>query len=236
MQPDEMLSSIEQQLKALGSAQGIASAHRFFKEPVDPYGVSAKQVKKLEQGVYREVKHWPAAQRNTLCTALLRQGKLENGALVAYLYARFARQCARCEFLLFERWIDRFVHNWAHTDAICTLLIDACIVNEPSLAAAPLEWTQSHNRWKRRAAAVSLVKAARRGQHTETIFAIAEELMEDGDGMVQKGTGWLLKETYPKHPKETVDFLLKWKDRTSRLLLRYAAEKMTPSDRKRVLA
>jgi 3-methyladenine DNA glycosylase AlkD len=53
--------------------------------------------------------------------------------------------------------------------------------------------------------------------------------------MVQKGVGWLLKETYPKQPREVVEFLQPWKARAPRLLLRYAAEKMTARDREAVL-
>jgi 3-methyladenine DNA glycosylase AlkD len=59
--------------------------------------------------------------------------------------------------------------------------------------------------------------------------------MGDEDEMVQKGVGWLLKETHAKRPGEVVVFLEKWKGRTSRLLLRYAAEKMNAAERKRVL-
>lgn len=234
-QVQQMVERIGVELRNLGSPEGIAAARRFFKEAVDPYGVSAKQVKQVERGVYPQVKLWPLADRNKLCTELLKQGKLENGALVAYLYARFAKQCTRCEFKLFETWIDRYVHNWAHTDAICTLLTEAAIRNEPELVHELAAWTQSKNRWKRRAAAVSLVKAGRRGEHTKVILDVAASLIQDPDEMVQKGTGWLLKETYGKQPRQVVEFLEKWKYRTSRLLLRYAAEKMTPADRKRVL-
>lgn len=230
-----MLARIEAELQRLGSPAGVQSVLRYFKEPVDPYGIPAPQIRQLARGVYLEVKHWPVSARNKLCTALMRNGKLESGSLAACLYARFARQCSRCEFKLFESWIDRYVHNWAHTDAIGTTLIEACIRNEPPLVEQLPAWAQSKNRWKRRAAAVSLAKAARRGEHTGVIFAVAGRLMEDRDEMVQKGVGWLLKETYPPKPAETVAFLHPWKDRSARLLLRYAAEKMTPQDRKRVL-
>jgi len=54
--------------------------------------------------------------------------------------------------------------------------------------------------------------------------------------MVQKGVGWLLKETYPKKPAEVVRYLVAKREKTTRLVLRYAAEKMTVADRARVLA
>jgi hypothetical protein len=49
--------------------------------------------------------------------------------------------------------------------------------------------------------------------------------------MVQKGVGWLLKETYPKKPRETLDFLDGWRPRAPRRVLRLAAEKMISRDR-----
>lgn len=54
--------------------------------------------------------------------------------------------------------------------------------------------------------------------------------------MVQKGVGWLIKEMYPKKAATTVRFLLPWRETAPRLMLRYAAEKMTASDRARILA
>ena len=59
--------------------------------------------------------------------------------------------------------------------------------------------------------------------------------MQDEDEMVQKGVGWLLKEASRKHEEELVKFLLKWKHKTSRLVLRYATEKVSLKNRKLVL-
>jgi 3-methyladenine DNA glycosylase AlkD len=54
--------------------------------------------------------------------------------------------------------------------------------------------------------------------------------------MVQKGVGWLLKETYPQKPSEVMRFLLPWRTKAPRLVLRYAAEKMTSDDKTRVMS
>jgi hypothetical protein len=67
---DSMLGEIRKELQRLCSPAGAATARRFFKEEIDVYGIGAPQIKKLEQGVYRQVKHWSAADRNNLCTAL----------------------------------------------------------------------------------------------------------------------------------------------------------------------
>ncbi len=177
-----------------------------------------------------------AGDRNRFCTALWASRKHEEGALVCYLYRRFAKECGAPEFALFTRWLDRYVDNWALTDGLSLWLLGASIANDATLINKLDSWTRSKNRWKRRAAAVALVYSAKRGEHTRSILRIAAPLIEDEDDMVQKGVGWLLKETYPKKPADVVRFLVANRTKTTRLVLRYAAEKMTPADKARVLA
>jgi 3-methyladenine DNA glycosylase AlkD len=56
--------------------------------------------------------------------------------------------------------------------------------------------------------------------------AIADRLMADGDDMVQKGVGWLLKEASREHPEEIRKYLLRWREKASSLTLRYASKKL----------
>lgn len=231
----ELLERTRAALAAAADPAHREGVNRFFKETVNAYGVRSPEVKKIEQMAYREVKGWPAAERNRFSNELWRSGRLEEGTVATWLYRRFRRSCAACEFRLFERWIDRYVRNWAHCDGVSSWLLAACIANEPPLMEALPAWAASENRWKRRAAAVSLLQDAKQGRHTEFLLGVAARLMEDPDDMVQKGVGWLLKEAYPKRPREVVAFLDGWKGRTSRVVLRYAAEKMTAADRARVL-
>ena len=225
-----------QQLKAAADPEFAAGLRWFFKEPVKPYGVRTPQVRELARLAYREVKHWPVQERDRFVTELWKSGRLEEGAMVCHLYWRFAKACGEREFRMFEQWIDRYVRNWSHCDGVSTWLIAASIANRPGLADRLAAWTRSRNRWKRRAAAVSLIQEAKAGRNRETIFHICGLLLEDADDMVQKGVGWLLKETYPKRPREVLDFLDGWRTRAPRLVLRLAAEKMSGKDRKWLLA
>jgi len=235
MTTTELLVQLRAQLAACADPEFGKSAMRFFREPVDLYGVPTPQVRSISQAAWREVKLWPRAQRNSLCHALWSSGKLEEGGLAIEVYRRFGKQCGSAEFRLFERWLDRFVKNWGHCDGVSCCLLAASIQNEPELIAFLPSWTKSPNRWKRRAAAVTLVREARQGRNTAAIFQIAGLLMEDRDGMVQKGVGWLLKETYPAMPRQTLSFLKPWLGRAPRLVLRLAAEKMTPQHRAAML-
>jgi len=234
---NELLENIRAQLHSLSNERVRISQDRFFtpEQRPDSYGVATPAVKVLAQDVYRQIKNWPISQRDRLCTELWESGKNEEGNLVCYVYRRFAKHCGPREFRVFTRWLDKYVHNWGHTDGLSLWLLGASIANDPALIPQLYPWTRSRNRWKRRAAAVALVPSARRGLHAREIFRVAQPLIPDSDDMVRKGVGWLLKETYPKKSVETAKFLLPWAGKAPRVVLRYAAEKMTPADRSKIL-
>jgi 3-methyladenine DNA glycosylase AlkD len=197
---------------------------------------TAPEWHKIARIFYPRVKLLTVADRDRLCEQLWQVGSFGGGAVVCYLYRRFAKQCGAREFKLFTRWLDRYVDHWGHTDGLSLWLLGASIANDAALIGELHAWTRSKNRWKRRAAAVAMVPSAKRGLHTGEILKIAQPLVPDDDDMVQKGVGWLLKETYPKKPREVVRFLDPWRGKASRVVLRYAAEKMTAADKARVLA
>jgi 3-methyladenine DNA glycosylase AlkD len=64
--------------------------------------------------------------------------------------------------------------------------------------------------------------------YLDETLKVAEELMGDKDEAVQKGVGWLLREMSVKYPNEIVAFLVRWKDKTSQMILRTATEKLAP--------
>jgi 3-methyladenine DNA glycosylase AlkD len=87
-------------------------------------------------------------------------------------------------------------------------------------------WTQSDNRWMRRAAAVSLIVPAKHGKYLDDVLEIAGLLLTDTDDMVRKGYGWLLKEASRKHQKEVFDYVMRNRKSMPRTALRYAIELM----------
>jgi 3-methyladenine DNA glycosylase AlkD len=127
------------------------------------------------------------------------------------------------------------VRNWGHCDSVSHYLISAGIENDPALAFLLPPCTESANRWKRRAAAISLVHGARqRSGNVAIILEVAGRLAPDQDDLVRKGLAWLLKESYGSERSEIMKFRKPWKQALPRLVLRIATEKMTPGDRKAV--
>jgi 3-methyladenine DNA glycosylase AlkD len=233
--PGTLLDTVRRQLRAAAEPDFAAGVRNFFREPVDPHGVRTSKLKQIENGLYREIKRWPKAERDELMTALWESGKLEEGAMVCHVYRRFAKEFGADEFAMFARWLDRYVHNWSHCDGLAGWLMAGAIANRPELIRKLPAWTKSENRWRRRAAIVALLQEAKSGRNTESVFRIATLLRDDPDDMVQKGVGWVLKEAYRRKPRKVRKFLDDWRATAPRLLLRIAAEKMSAKDKKWLL-
>jgi len=231
----ELLASVRQQLRDAAESDFAAGVRNFFREPVDPQGVRSGKLHRISSAVYREVKRWPQRERDRFMVALWESGKLEEGVIVNHVYRRFSKEFGEREFAMFTGWLNRYVHNWAHCDGLASWLLAGAIRNQPRLIEKLAAWTKSKNRWRRRAAAVALLQEAKAGRNTETIFEMCTLLRYDPDDLVQKGVGWILKEAYPKKPREVAAFLDDRRATAPRLLLRIAGEKMTARDRKWLL-
>jgi len=139
------------------------------------------------------------------------------------------------EFKLFESWIDR-ITSWADHDALAHYLLAPMIVLKPPRARRVFRWAKSKNRWHRRAACVALIQGTRLRMFRPEIIKLSNFLLTDSDDMVQKGLGWLLRETTKADAKRTLPYLMQIRSKAPRLVLRTACETLPLATRGRVLA
>lgn len=226
-----IVEDIRSEIRGRASPEGAEKARRYFREPIEVHGLSASEEKDVAKQFYPRVRgDLPLALE--VAGELIESRVLEEASVGIRLLRRMKRLFTPELFELFDGWVDHLT-NWANTDGLSTWLISETIRLDPTFVERLLSWTGSENRWRRRAAAVSLVPIARKGEMLEEALRIADRLMKDEDDMVQKGVGWLLKEASRRHPEEVREHLLRWRERASSLVLRYASEKL-PKD-KRVL-
>jgi 3-methyladenine DNA glycosylase AlkD len=160
---------------------------------------------------------------------------LEEKIAAVFLLERLDAEFGDREFKLFESWLDR-ISSWADHDGLVHDLIAPMVVAKPARTKAVFRWAKSPNRWHRRAACVALIRGARAKMFFPEIQKLSTSLLADKDDMVQKGLGWLLRETAKSDARRTVPYLMKIRGRAPRLVLRTACETLPPSARKRVLA
>ncbi|HPD44583.1 MAG TPA: DNA alkylation repair protein [Candidatus Woesebacteria bacterium] len=156
---------------------------------------------------------------------LYKSGVFEEATVAESILKEFKNYFDNLTFDKFDEWID-YIKNWANIDMLCGWLITPIILKDDTKLKTILRWTKSKNRWRRRAAIVSFVKPVKKGKYLKQALEVAEELIQDEDEMVQKGVGWLLKEAGGVFPDETTRFLMRWRPKISKLVLRLAREKL----------
>ncbi len=223
---NDIISRIRKELEQNSDENTKESGNRYFKEEVQLYGVKTATVGKIAKGYFQEIKDRKITEIIKLCEELWQSGYMEE-SFIACNWSYFIRKEYKKEdFKVFEKWVDKYVSNWASCDTLCNHTIGAFLETYPEFISELKIWAVSENRWMRRASAVSLIIPARHGDFLEDIFELADILLMDKDDLVQKGYGWMLKAASQAHQDEVFEYIMGKKSIMPRTSLRYAIEKM----------
>jgi len=228
---DPIIARIRGELTAQADPEIQKSSKRYFKEAIMCYGMKTAPVIAIAKKYWKEVKGRPKGEIFTLCEELYQSGFLEESFIVSEWAHALSGRYERDDLVVFQRWIDTYITNWASCDGFCNHTMGDFLEQYPESVDELKSWTKSKNRWMRRAAAVSLIVPSKQGKFLNESLEIASLLLTDADDMVQKGYGWLLKEASRKHTDEVLSYVMKNKPVMPRTALRYAIELM-PKDLK----
>jgi 3-methyladenine DNA glycosylase AlkD len=208
----------------------------FFKEEIKSHGWYTADLRRMVRRCRREI----LREHDFPCLVQVADGLfsgtvLEEKVAAVFLLEKLEKRFGDREFRLFEKWLDR-ISNWSDHDGLVHYLIGPMVAAKPLRAKAVFRWAKSRNRWLRRAACVALIQGTRRQMFFPQITRLSDLLLRDEDDMVQKGLGWLLRETAKFSPARTVLYLMKIRGRAPRLVLRTACETLPAGQRKRILA
>jgi len=234
--PAAVAAQVRRALKDGGSAEHAAGVRWFFKDEIKSHGWYTADLRRAAVRSRREVRKEHGLDFLIEVADRLFSGSvLEEKIAAVFLLEKLDGEFGDADFKRFETWLDR-ISSWADHDALVHDLIAPMIASKPARARIVLRWAKSANRWHRRAACVALIRGSRAKMFFPEITKLSDFLLPDEDDMVQKGLGWLLRETAKFDAKRTVPYLMKIRRRAPRLVLRTACETLTPAVRKRVLA
>jgi len=133
-------------------------------------------------------------------------------------------------------------HTWSHCDSTCVRLLGPFLGKKGNEALAKKiinEWSNSNKLWIKRASMVILLKITmmRKDFDEEYVFKLVEKMLQYSEAnYIEKGIGWLLKTCSKYNPEVIIEYLLKNKGNLSRLILRYASEKLPKEKRAEILS
>ncbi|MFY9741452.1 MAG: DNA alkylation repair protein [Candidatus Sulfotelmatobacter sp.] len=234
--PSQIAAQICRALKKGGPAKHAASVQRFFKEKIESHGWRTAELRRAARRFRKEIRNEHRQEFLIRVADQLFSGPvLEEKIVAVFLLEKFDGEFGDREFKLFESWLDR-ISSWSDHDALVHDLIAPLLIAKPARATIALRWAKSPNRWRRRAACVALIRGARAKMFFPEITKLSDSLLADKDGMVQKGLGWLLRETAKFDAKRALPYLMRIRDRAPRLVLRTACETLPPKLKRKILA
>jgi 3-methyladenine DNA glycosylase AlkD len=232
-----LIEKIKAEIARHDTPENRSDYQRFFKEKLEhPVGLKTPVLRKISNGIFKEIKGRPASEILDICDELLASGERYMRFFAFDWAEKIKGTYSNSDFNRFERWLKAYVNNWGNCDHLCCGALGHLIKQYPDLVSKRTKWAKSKNRWHRRAAAVSLIVPVRNGLLLKEVFQTADLLLTDDDDMVQKGYGWTLKEAGNVFPDEVFAYVMKHRNRMPRTALRYAIEKYPAAKRKQAMS
>jgi len=232
----EIASQIRQSLKHGGSPEHAAGVQWFFKDEIKSHGWYTADLRRAARSFRREIRtEFGLDFLVNVADELFSGTVLEEKVAAVFLLEKLDAEFGDPEFKLFETWLGR-ISSWADHDALVHDLIAPMVAGNAARVKNVFRWAKSPKRWHRRAACVALIRGTRAKMFFPEITRLSDSLLSDKDDMVQKGLGWLLRETAKFDPRRTVPYLMKIRKRAPRLVLRTACETLPTTMKKRILA
>ena len=234
--PVQIASQIRRALKDGGSAEHAAGVQWFFKQEIKSHGWYTADLRRAARRSRAEIRKENGLEfLAQVADQLFLGAVLEEKISAVFLLEKLDSEFGDKEFRLFESWLDR-ISSWADHDALVHYLIAPMVRAKPARVQSVFRWTTSRDRWHRRAACVALIQGTRQKRFLPQIKKLSDSLLRDQDDIVQKGLGWLLRETAKYDAEHAVPYLMKIRARAPRLVLRTACETLPVKMRARILA
>ena len=213
-----------------------AGVQRYFKEPVQAYGLTTPVIREWTKAFVRERKdEWTVEDAVEFCDAMLEDPHVEPRGTGYLVVAGFVDGAGPELLNDVERWLEESCGNWALVDNLATSVLSPLLRKHPELVSRLKEWTHSPNPWLRRGAPVGLVKLVRQGEQLDAAYDVVSRLLGDEEDLLHKAVGWMLREAGKADRDRLESWLLKMGPRLPRTTLRYAIERFPKEERKRLL-
>ena len=126
----------------------------------------------------------------------------------------------------------KYINNWDIVDSSANHIVGAYLFDRDRKILYNL--AQSKSLWERRIAITATFHFIREEDYADTL-AISEILLHDGEDLIHKAVGWMLREVGKRDRKTEDEFLTRHYRTMPRTMLRYAIEKHPEAERQAYL-
>lgn len=227
------LAAARKRLRSLADKEHAAVLQRFFKTGPGEYGEGDRflglRVPQV-RGVAKEFPDLGVADAGKLLASALHEERFLALLVLISVY----REEAAARTGIYRTYLasTERINNWDLVDVSAEHIVGAHLMNRSRrplyrLARSPLLWD-------RRIAVMATFHFIRKNDFDETLL-LAERLLADEEDLIQKATGWMLREAGKRDAAVLKGFLEKHAAVMPRTMLRYSIEKLSQAERKRWL-
>jgi 3-methyladenine DNA glycosylase AlkD len=219
-------------LRTLGSEDKAKHLSRFFKTGKGEYGEGDKMlgVKVPEtRTIVNEYKDIPLEQVQTLLDSEWHEVRL-CALLILVKRMKSSRTTDKEREDIYEFYLKNThrCNNWDLVDMSCRDILGEYIYDKDR--SVLYELAESDSLWEQRIAIVSTWAFIKRGDF-EFTFRLAVRYINHPHDLIQKATGWMLREVGKVDKESLTEFLEEYADQLPRTTLRYAIERYPESER-----
>jgi 3-methyladenine DNA glycosylase AlkD len=225
---------IQQRLKQLADKEHASVSRKFFKTGPGEYGegdmfigIRVPELRKLAKA-YRDL----AIKE----VKILLQSAIHEERLLALLIliGCFANGDNAAKTEIYELYLQhtRYINNWDLVDASAAHIIGAYLMDKDKQPLYRL--ARSKDMWERRVSIMATFHWIKHHEFSETL-KIAGMLLGDGEDLIHKAVGWMLREIGKRDLAVEESFLKAHYRQMPRTMLRYAIEKFPETTRQRYL-
>ena len=210
-------------LKSLALSEVASSSARYFKSGPGEYaegdifiGVRVPMLRK----VAREFRQLPVSEIEVLLQSTIHEERLLALLIAVHNAMKGDDSNRQSAYELYCRTI-RHVNNWDLVDTSAPVIVGGYLHDK---SRQPLvKFAKSPNLWERRIAIIATQYFIRLGEFDDTL-KISKILLSDGEDLIHKATGWMLREVGKRDQIPLIAFLDEHGACIPRTALRYAIE------------
>lgn len=229
-----LATSVVRELKKSSNAAQAKLATRFFKTAKGEYGYGDKFIGTkvpIIRKIARKYQVLSLSEIEKLTTSKFHEARLCGLIIVTLQFKKSKSDLEKKR--LFDFYLKQVrknrVNNWDLIDFTAPIM-GAYLIAKPNSMQLLKGLAKSRNLWQRRSAILFIFAYLRVNQLSQTI-AIVKVLLNDDHDLIQKTSGWALREVGKKDILMLKRFLGENYLRVSRTTLRYSIEKLSKSER-----
>ncbi len=233
-----LASNAINELKKKSNKSQAVLAQRFFKTAKGEYGYGdvfiGVRVPVIRQ-IARKYQLLTLSEIEKLTSSKLHEVRLCGLVIITMQYKRAKGEAAQKR--LFDFYLKQIkkgrINNWDLVDVTAPIM-GGYLIPRSDLMQLLKKLARSKDLWQRRSAILFTFAYIRKRELKPTI-TIVKMLLDDKHDLIQKASGWALREVGKKNISQLRNFLMENSLKMGRTSLRYAIEKLPKAERKKWL-